>query len=119
MENSGMSIARGAGAEQYQAASLHFGAEPAVSWRLETGAAAEPLPIWMAVLVATSCRARSGDENHAVRWMPISGRATYTNLGSEDEHIEPLGVRLPGGKTLAVSWVPGETAYTLEVYSKQ
>jgi hypothetical protein len=42
----------------------------------------------------------------------------YTNAGHEDERIEPLGVRLTGGQTLAVSWMPGETAYTFEVYGE-
>ncbi|HTS64855.1 MAG TPA: hypothetical protein VMH28_22685 [Candidatus Acidoferrales bacterium] len=42
----------------------------------------------------------------------------YTNAGSEDERIEPLGIRLSRGKTLAVSWGPGETSYTLEVFEQ-
>jgi hypothetical protein len=84
--------------------------------RVETGGINEPLPIWLAVLLATSCHARSSSKHHVVRWSHHSGRATYTNAGSEDERIEPLGVSLPGGQTLAVSWMPGETAYTLEVF---
>ena len=31
------------------------------------------------------------------------------------ELIQPLGVYLRGGQTLAVYWTPGDTAYTLEV----
>jgi hypothetical protein len=86
--------------------------------RIEAGWTKEPLPIWLAVLMATSCHARSSRENHAVRWRHISGRATYTNAGSEDERIEPLGVCVPGGQTLAVWWIPGETGYSLEVYAQ-
>jgi hypothetical protein len=78
----------------------------------------DPLPIWMAVLQATSCHASSNSRHHAVRWHHTSGRAVYTNAGHEDERIEPLGVSLTGGQTLAVSWMPGDTAYTLEVYGE-
>jgi len=76
----------------------------------------QPLPIWLAALLVTSFHADSGRAHHAVRWNCDSGRATYTNSGHEDERIEPLGVSLPRGQTLAVSWVPGGTTYTLEVY---
>jgi len=78
----------------------------------------EAVPIWLAVLLAASCQAKSDSRNHAIRWNRMSGRATYTNAGSEDEHIEPLGVRLSRGETLAVSWMPGDTEYTFEVYEQ-
>ena len=84
----------------------------------ENGGAGEPLPIWLAVLMATSCQARSHDSNHDVRWDRVAGRAVYTNFGRDAERIEPLGVSLSVGETLAVYWTPGETAYTLEVYSQ-
>ena|ERR1019366_7414481 len=76
----------------------------------------EPHPIWLAALFATSCEARRNGENHAVRWNWVSGRALYTNAGRDAEHIEPLDVHLMGGHTMAVYWMPGETAYTVEVY---
>ena len=38
--------------------------------------------------------------------------------GAETEQIEPLDVILQGGETLAVSWIPGETAYTMEVFRR-
>ena len=76
----------------------------------------EPVPIWLAVLFATSCEAQRNGVHHAVRWNWISGRAVYTNAGRDAEHIEPLGVSLLGGHTMAVYWMPGETAYTVEVY---
>ena len=84
----------------------------------ENGGAGDPLPIWLAVLMATSCQARSHDSNHDVRWNRVAGRAVYTNFGRHAERIEPLGVSLSVGETLAVYWVPGETAYTMEVYSQ-
>ena len=77
---------------------------------------AEAVPIWLAALLATSCEAQRNGENHAVRWNWVSGRALYTNKSREAEHIEPLGVSLLGGHTMAVCWMPGETAYTVEVY---
>ena len=98
--------------ETYPSAACH------VAGTRGTDAANEPLPIWLAVLLATSCEARSHTRNHTIRWDHNSGRAMYTNAGKEDESIEPLGVRLSGGKTLAVSWGPGETSYTLEVFER-
>jgi hypothetical protein len=80
----------------------------------QTGAQA--VPIWLAALLAASCRARSGSRRHAIEWNHSAGRATYTNDGAEAERIEPLGVSVAGGQTLVVSWQPGETAYTLEVH---
>jgi hypothetical protein len=50
-----------------------------------------------------------------VAWNCASGRALYTNSGAHAETIQPLGVSLKAGQTLAVYWMPGETAYTLEV----
>jgi hypothetical protein len=84
----------------------------------ENGGAGEPLPIWLSVLMATSCQARSDDSNHDVQWDRVAGRAEYTNFGHDAERIEPLGVSLLVGETLAVYWIPGETAYTMEVYSQ-
>jgi hypothetical protein len=82
----------------------------------EASRPSEPVPIWLAVLLASPCEAQRNGENHAVRWDCVSGRALYTNAGRDTEHIEPLGVRLLGGHTMAVYWMPGETAYTVEVY---
>ena len=79
----------------------------------------EPVPIWLAVLLATSCKAQRDGENHVVRWNWVSGRALYTNAGRDTEHIEPLGVTLLGGHTMAVYWIPGDTAYTVEVYRQK
>jgi len=74
------------------------------------------MPIWLAALAASRCQASANGENHAVRWYCISGRAVYTNGGLETEWIHPLGVRLQGGQTLVVWWMPGETTYRVEVY---
>lgn len=106
--------------EGYPSLRRHRRGEPAgPAPYLPAPSAGEPVPIWLAALLATSCEAQSLTRNHAVRWDHISGRAIYTNAGNEDEHIEPFGVRLPGGQTLAVSWMPGATAYTIEVFSRQ
>ncbi len=78
--------------------------------------AAEPLPIWLAALAAARCQANRDGEDHTVRWNCVSGRALYTNAGADTELIQPLGVRLQRGQTLAVYWLPGETAYTVEVF---
>jgi hypothetical protein len=108
MEDTRIRVERAANAERHQAAGNHQGAGQAY-WDHE------PLPIWLAVLLATSCEAQSSSRNHAIRWNHNSGRATYTNAGGEEERIEPLGVWLSRGQTLAVSWMPGDTTYTLEV----
>jgi hypothetical protein len=107
MEETRIRNERAASAERHQAAS-----NPGTG---HTCGNHEPLPIWLAVLLATSCEAQSSSRNHAIRWNHNSGRATYTNAGGEEERIEPLGVRLSRGQTLAVSWMPGDTTYTLEV----
>jgi hypothetical protein len=109
---------RGGGdsAVDLSAARLHSGAGHVRAQFPETSRPSEPVPIWLAVLLATSCEAQRNGKNHAVRWNWISGRAIYTNAGRDAEHIEPLGVSLLGGHTMAVYWMPGETAYTVEVY---
>jgi hypothetical protein len=76
----------------------------------------EPVPLWLAALRAVGCQARSNGLHHEVGWHAVADRAIYTNFGRHPERIEPLGVYLPAGATLAVHWAPGETAYTLEVY---
>ncbi|MGA2722214.1 MAG: hypothetical protein ABSG79_07340 [Bryobacteraceae bacterium] len=90
-----------------------------VSGSVEPGCqrpAGDPLPIWLAALAAARCQVNRNGQDHAVCWSCVSGRALYTNAGADAELIEPLGVRLQGGQTLAVYWLPGETDYTMEVY---
>jgi hypothetical protein len=77
----------------------------------------EHAPIWFAALVANGCTAMDRAEGRAVNWLHKSGKALYTNSASDAEHIQPFGVSLRRGETLAVWWQPGETAYTLEVYN--
>jgi hypothetical protein len=79
----------------------------------------EPAPVWLSVLLAVACSAKCNGEQHSVRWSCVAGRATYTNPRGEAERIEPLGVSLQGGHTMAVCWKPGETAYTVEVYPQE
>jgi hypothetical protein len=76
------------------------------------------MPIWLAALMASRCQVTVNGEDHVVRWDCIAGRALYTNQGAGVARIEPLGVQLQGGHTLAVYWRPGETDYTVEVYSQ-
>jgi hypothetical protein len=95
---------------------LHTGAGPIRTPLPIASRPGEPIPIWLAALLASSCEVERNGENHAVRWDLVSGRALYTNAGRDAEHIEPLGVSLMGGHTMAVYWMPGETAYTVEVY---
>jgi hypothetical protein len=80
------------------------------------GVGAEALPIWFAALIASSCQARTNGQDHAVSWNCESGRALYRNDGTEPELIHPFGVCLLGGHTLSVTWFPGETEYTFEVF---
>jgi hypothetical protein len=76
------------------------------------------VPVWLAALIAAQCQAEGEGENHAIGWDCVSGRALYTNSRAAMERIEPLGISLQRGQTLAVSWRPGETTYTMEVYGK-
>src|SRR5688572_23927152 len=73
------------------------------------------LPIWIAALIASHCQAKGDKDRHTVRWQCAESSALYTNAGSQTEHIEPFGVSLESGHSLAVWWVPGETAYKTEV----
>lgn len=75
----------------------------------------EPIPVWLAALIAARCQAMANGEERTVRWNHVRGRALYTNAGADTELIQPFGVRLEGGHTVVVSWIPGETAYTVEV----
>ena len=75
------------------------------------------MPIWLAALMASECRASGNGPGHHVDWDCESGRALYTNSGSACEEIKPLGVTLEGGHTVVISWDPGETGYTVEVLS--
>src|SRR5689334_7472172 len=63
----------------------------------------EATPIWLAALIASRCQANADGRDHAVLWNHVSGRALYTNSGSATETIEPLGVTLQQGHTVAVS----------------
>ena len=78
----------------------------------------DPVPIWLAALMATGCQASVDGKDHSVRWYWVAGRALYTNHGAVPEHIEPFGVHLKSGHTVAVYWQPGATNYTVEVYSQ-
>ncbi len=78
----------------------------------------DPIPVWLAALLAARCQATANGEERAVRWSHFRGRAVYTNAGADAELIQPFGIRLEGGHTVAVSWIPGETAYTVEVYRR-
>ena len=109
----------GDSAADLSALCLFSGAGPVRRLLPEARRPSEPVPIWLAALLATSCEARRNGENHPVRWNWASGRALYTNFGRDAEHIEPLGVSLLGGHTLAVYWMPGETSYTVEVYRRK
>jgi hypothetical protein len=82
-----------------------------------TFAAPETAPIWLAALMASQCHAVANGEASTIHWSCASGRALYTNCSAGTQLIRPLGVELPGGGTLAVSWAPGESAYTLEIFA--
>jgi hypothetical protein len=99
--------------EPQSAAAHHNGASSVLAGSADVLPA--PIPVWLAALIASRCAAKVKGGIHAVKWDHVRGRAIYTNSGAETEVIQPLGVRLAGGDTVAVSWLPGETAYTVEV----
>jgi len=72
-------------------------------------------PIWLAALAATGCQAVSDRGCRKVGWQWQEGRAIYTNGDTCPVSIQPLGVTLDRGETLSVTWIPGETEYTLDV----
>ena len=73
------------------------------------------IPVWLAALIAADCKAISRFEAHGIHWSCAGGRAVYTNLGRMRESVQPFGLTLEPGDTLAVSWRPSETEYTLEL----
>lgn len=77
--------------------------------------ASEPLPIWMAALLASECEAMGNGCVRKIDWRCVSGRAVYTNGGSDTEIIHPFGVPVQRGESVVVTWLPGETAYTVEL----
>jgi len=83
--------------------------------RKNAGDANESLPIWMAALLASCCRATGNGEQQLIDWQCVNGRAVYTNSGAEPEVVEPFGIPLGSGETVAVSWQPGETSYTVKL----
>jgi hypothetical protein len=87
--------------------------------RRHTATNAEPLPIWMAALIASQCQASSNGGARMVNWRCVSGRAVYTNGDAEVETIQPFGLPLRRGETVAVSWIPGDTAYTVELVGQE
>ncbi|MGA2269672.1 MAG: hypothetical protein ABSH44_14490 [Bryobacteraceae bacterium] len=105
-------------AEKHGGGFAHGLVRRSVAIRAEARSVGEVLPIWLAALVAARCQVNRNGRDHVVRWSCVSGRATYTNAGADAELIEPLGVHLEGGQTLAVYWPPGETNYSVEVYGQ-
>src|SRR5256885_6228715 len=61
------------------------------------------LPIWMAALIKSDCRATAPGSDCNVLWLCIDGRAQYTNDAGDALLIEPLGIHLESGHTLAAS----------------
>ena len=98
------------------------GGGPQISYISPDGARCRPLP-WLrsqsgsAVLEATSARPNDANTTRTVEMG--SGTRRLLNAGEDPEHIEPLGVRLKGGHTMAVYWMPGETAYAVEPYRQK
>jgi hypothetical protein len=83
--------------------------------RRQTTIAADPLPIWMAALVARGCEAMVNGTARKIEWQCLSGRAVYTNDGPDTEILLPFGVPVAGGHSVVVSWLPGDTSYTVEL----
>ncbi len=86
---------------------------------IEQSRTSEPLPIWMAALVASGCQATGNGVQRRIDWQCVSGRAQYTNGGADTELIQPFGVPVQGGETVVVSWLPGDTGYTVELFQAE
>ena len=68
--------------------------------------------------VCRECRERGFAFDAARSFGVYDGTLARAIVLMKYERIEPLGVNLLGGETLAVCWTPGETAYTLEVCNR-
>jgi hypothetical protein len=74
------------------------------------------LPIWLAALLASGCEAADRTHIHCMEWSCTAGQALYTNCRWDVEEIQAFGVRLGTGERLIVSWQPGETGYTVQIW---
>ncbi len=75
----------------------------------------EPQPIWLAALLASACHTIGSKGARKVEWQCVSDRAMYTNTGDDVEVLIPFGVTVRGGQTVVVTWMPGETGYTVRL----
>jgi hypothetical protein len=78
--------------------------------------ASERLPIWMSALLSIGCYATGNNGQRTIAWNCGASQAHYTNGSSDTEVIYPFGIRLGCGETIYVSWLPGETEYSIELY---
>jgi hypothetical protein len=75
----------------------------------------DPQPIWLAALLASACHALGRNGARKVEWQCVPDAAMYTNTGDDVEILLPFGVSVRGGQTVVVTWLPGDTAYTLRL----
>jgi hypothetical protein len=73
-------------------------------------------PVWLAALAGACCHAVSSKGARTICWEWLQGHAIYFNISKESERIQPLEVDLPSGHTIAVSWAPSETTYSVKTF---
>jgi hypothetical protein len=83
--------------------------------RCQSKTMGDPLPIWMAALVASECKVHSPHGVREVDWHCLSDHALYTNRDFEPEILLPFGLAVAGGETVVVTWLPGDTGYTVRL----
>lgn len=79
--------------------------------RRQPATATEPMPIWMAALLASAA-------GRKVSWEWLGGRAVFRNRSARPELIEPLGLRVGRGESVVVTWLPGQSEYTIQLYRR-
>lgn len=77
------------------------------------GLRGEQYPVWVSVLFAAGCVARSRGSARPIAWEFDGEQAFYTNSHSEAVVVDPFDFLLNPGESLAILWERGETSYRL------
>jgi len=74
--------------------------------------------IWSAALSAVGCVATgTGGSSQPIEWQPARNCLKYT--AKRAVIVEPFGISLKPGETLAVRWKPGDTGYSMMLLQSQ
>jgi hypothetical protein len=76
--------------------------------------ASSTLPIWKSVLLAAGCRVLGSDGSSPVQWECIQDYLRYQ--ANDSITVEPFHIALDAGEILEVTWLTGDTGYTVLIH---